>query len=245
VEAQAVKWPWSRLVLILASIAIALCVRDVRAQGTFQNLNFESANNLPTVSPGQTAFVPATNALPGWAVYEGGAQESQVLYNGISLGAPLVTLVGPNTGPPGSGHSALVGNYSATIDDGEGGSGPASAAIGQTAVIPGSARSLTFLASGDIADTAGSLAVTFNGQNLAFVPLAPGPNYEQYGCDISALAGQAGELRFAENPVGIPIGVTYLDDIAFSAQSLPEPGTLALLACGAVMLGQRWWMRKR
>ena len=42
-EAQAVKWPLFTLVLILATIAVALCERGVRAQDTFQNLDFESA----------------------------------------------------------------------------------------------------------------------------------------------------------------------------------------------------------
>src|ERR1700733_11555224 len=36
----------------------------------FQNLNFESAQNLPG-NPGNGVLVPETNALPGWTAYDG------------------------------------------------------------------------------------------------------------------------------------------------------------------------------
>ena len=213
---------------------------EARGQGAFQNLNFESPINLPTPNPtNQPVVVPVGNALPGWTVYQSGIQQSQMFYNGVSLGAPLVTLVGPSTGGngfTGSGHPALAGNYSATVDDGEASEGP-TAAIAQTGFVPGFAKSVQFIASGDVSSVFGFLAVSFNGQNLPLVTLTPGANYDLYGCDISGFAGQTGELRFTENPSTRSAGVTYLDNIAFSNQPVPEPATWALLLCGAGLIG--------
>jgi hypothetical protein len=60
-----------------------------RAQGTFQNLDFEEANVIPIVgSPLYPYDVTVANALPDWTVEYGNIQQSQMTYNEISLGAP-------------------------------------------------------------------------------------------------------------------------------------------------------------
>ena len=231
--------------LLVAVLFAAVCVQG---QGTFQNLNFESANNLPAVTLGQAVFVPVGNAFPGWTVYEGGTQQSQLIYNGVSLGAPLVTLVGTNTGYYYYGTRStplplpLAGNYSASLDNGEGGSG--TAALAQTGFVPGFAKSLQFIAAADVSDSVGYLSVSFNGQNLPLFMLTPGANYDLYGCDISVFAGQTGELRFTENLNTTPIGVAFLDNIAFSNQPVPEPATWLLLVCGAGLIGLARRQRK-
>ena len=48
--------------------------------------------------------------------------------------------------------------------------------------------------------------------------------------DISMFAGQTGELRFA--------GAGLFDDIQFSNQPIPEPGTFCLFGLGALLLGR-------
>src|SRR6266566_5233969 len=75
--------------LLLAAPWLASSVIGL-AQGTFQNLDFESAV-VPVLASDQPAFVPFTNAFPGWIGYSGTNQFSVALYNGYSLGAALVS----------------------------------------------------------------------------------------------------------------------------------------------------------
>jgi hypothetical protein len=225
------------------AVAVLFFALPALAQTNFQNLNFEAATDLPVVSQGNAVLVPVANALPEWTVFEGGAQQSQMFYNGVSLGAPLVTLVGPNSGPPNAPFPPLAGSYSATLDDGEGGDG--TAAIAQTGTVPMQTESLQFLANGDVSDIFGYLSVSFNGQNLPIFTLTTGPNSDLYGCDLSGLAGQTGELQFTENPSTRSAGVTYLDNIIFSPDAIPEPGTWALMLCGAGLFTFGKWKRMR
>ena len=92
-------------------------------------------------------------------------------------------------------------------------------------MIPSNAHSLRFLVFGP------EVVVTFGGQTLSVVPLMSGPNSSTLeAADISAFAGQTGELRFtAPNLAGSPNDV-FLDDISFSPQAIPEPGVFGLLA---------------
>lgn len=223
-------------------LTLWVCIVDLQAQGNFQNLNFESANNLPAVLPFQPAFVPVINALPGWTVFQGTSQETQIGYNGISVGGVAVTLIGTNV--VGSGYKALIGYYSVTLDAGEGsGTGPAnsSASIAQSGLVPDGSASIRFIAAGD----ASSLSVSFMGQNIPYYPLFPVFGSEMYGGDISAFAGQTGTFLFTEAPgVSNPFAISYLDNISFSPNPVPEPETWALLICGAVLVGVVSWSRK-
>lgn len=209
-------------------------------QGTFQNLDFESAFNLPTPNPASSAvFVPFTNALPGWVGYVGTNIQSQAMYNGISLGGALVSLVTSNTSISAIG--VLDGNYTVTLDTGE--YGPPlptwPVAIAQIGALPEDAKSVLFFGAGQLA---GNLIVTFEGQIVPYYELEAGPNYELYGGDISQFAGMTGELRFTEQPNTSPLVIAYLDDISFSPEAIPEPDCGYLAAVGVVVFG--WWRRR-
>ena len=86
------------------------------------------------------------------------------------------------------------------------------------------------------------MQVTFIGQLLTLFLLGTGPNYQIVGADISGFAGQTGELKFLM-PDLTPAGSSssYLDNIQFSTQSIPEPNTLGLFAIGTLFLG--WQLR--
>ena len=70
---------------------------DLRAQGTFQNLNFESAQIPPNTPPGS---LPISQALPGWSGYIGGNPVTTVDYNSIGLGIADIILEGPGSLEP-------------------------------------------------------------------------------------------------------------------------------------------------
>src|SRR5262249_52988002 len=100
-----------------------------------------------------------------------------------------------------------------------------SAAIGQTGQIPTNARSLIFWGY--------STDVSFGGQPLSLIVLSITPNYNIYGADISAFAGQTGQLLFTAQPQTLDI----VDNIQFSSNPVPEPGTLGLFCIGGLLIG--------
>ena len=181
----------------------------------FTNLDFEQ----PILPLNPVNYqVPTTAAMPGWTAYTYGSPASQVGYNAVSLGAAAVSLQGP-----GSLETILQGSYSVELQPATGGP-PGTAAIGQTAQIPGNSLSFTFFA-----QLGSQFQVTFGGQNIPLVEFASTANYDIMGGDISAFAGHTEELRFT--------GGGILDNIQFLTSPVPEPGTLALLGAGAVLLG--------
>jgi hypothetical protein len=107
---------------------------------------------------------------------------------------------------------------------------PGTAAIGQTAQIPESSLSFTFFASSD-----SGFQVTFGGQNIPLVEYESTANYNIWGGDISAFAGESKELLFT--------GGGILDNIIFSTSPVPEPGTGGLILCGAVLFGFGRWRK--
>ena len=203
---------------------------SARAQGPFQNLGFESAS-IPNLNPpDQFVILPIGQALPGWSGFLGTNQATQVFYNGISAGPAEISLVGRNTDI--WSNNVIAGNYTVVLQAGGAGV-QVSAAIAQTGLIPVNSLSIQFGISG-VSGSIGGFDVSFDGQNIPIVPLRSFSNYELYGGDISAFAGQSGELRFTENPTVIaPFGTIYLDEISFSINPVPEPSTWALLVCGA------------
>ena len=233
-----------RRLVLGSTLALGLIASSVAtfAQGTFRNLNFESAT-VPNVPPNLPVLLNASDAVPGWTVYIGTNQSSQVWYNGISAGGAFVSIIDRHTAYVGN--RVISFNFTATLDSGIaffGGTGiPVSAALAETGLIPGFAHSLLFGASGDVS----AMRVTFNGQDLPFVMIGTGPNYQMYGADISSIAGQTGELRFTELPITPPtFPIAFLDAIQFSQFSVPEPTTPALLAVGGLMLAL-WMFRRR
>jgi hypothetical protein len=106
------------------------------------------------------------------------------------------------------------------------------ASIGQTGTIPIGTESLTYWSSG------GALQVTFNGLPIDFLVTGTTANYDIYSADISAYAGETGQLLFTA-PAN---DSALLDNIQFSASPVPEPSVFALTALGGLLLG---FLRRR
>lgn len=205
------------------------------AQGTFINLNFESAKIiLDSSSPYYPYAANASAALPGWTVV-GLISPNDIFYNDVSLGATSVSLQGTNGIFP-----SLDGAFSVNLYGGVP-SSPTGASISQTAIVPLNTVSLCFIAQG-VGSAGGPLLVSLGGQNIPFSAISTGPNYTTYGGDVSAFAGQVEQLTFAA-PQGVNNYWT-IDDIQFSTSPVPEPGTCALILCGAAAFGMNRW-RKR
>ena len=192
---------------------VAVAATSVRAQGTFQNLDFEAAR-LVFLGPG-SPLIATTNALPGWTATFGTSQLSQVSYVGGIFGS--VELLGLSG-------SAIDGSFSAVI----GGDATASASIRQTGLVPTDARSLQFKVkfSGAVPN---EMEVWLGAESLALVPLGAPRGYFLVGADISSFAGQTETLSFSG-------GLFALDDIEFSPQLVPEPSVLALAGAAASLL---------
>jgi hypothetical protein len=196
----------------------------------FTNLNFESAN-VPDVPAGQFGSdVSVTLGMPGWTAAPVTAP-NLIGHNNFSTGGAFVAIQGPQW--PSS--EILQGNYSAYIAGSEF-SGPGSAYIAQTGQIPQNSESVTFFAAAFGAPNA-NFQVTFAGQSIPIIQLGTTANYDIMGGDISAFAGHTGELRFT----ALPNTGGFLDNIQFLTSPVPEPGTLALAAAGAVLFGLRRW----
>ncbi len=206
-------------------------------QGTFRNLNFEEAD-VPDIATGKTGgFVPVTVAIPGWTPYSVSGSSvtalNNVLHNDETIGSSSVALYGPEW----PGFAILEGRYSVLLRSGPAISG-FNVAIGQTGDIPISARSVIFRAA-DYQDGAFiGIQLSFAGNPLPLLRISSTPGYDVLGGDISAFAGQKGEMRFTTVSGG-PItgyGGALLDDIAFSTQSVPEPSIIILLLAGLLFL---------
>jgi len=199
----------------------------------FVNLDFESAN-LPTIPEGQFGgYVSRTNAIPGWTAFTDGNQTTQILQNNLTLGAPGIEILGPDWNLGG----VIQSNYTVVLTAGVGGH---TVSISQTGLIPVSATSILFQASGG--NPGGfTFQVSFGGQYLNYSSISAGSNYTLYGADISAFAGQSGALNFSVASIGSNFGYSYLDAIQFSSSPVPEPGVLGFFALGGVLFGLRRW----
>jgi len=235
-----------------AFLVLLLCTLSAKAQGTFQNLNFESANVAASGVQAYGTFVPIGSALPGWTAYLGTVQVTQVGYNSPANSTASITLLGPNWTSSNAatylGAGIIDGNYSVDLQTGENPLNPSpaqiNASIAQNGVVPAAAESLQFKAF----ETT-PLTVTFNGNALSPIALSSGVGedgvpYTLYGANISAWAGQTGELQFTADFNG-SFNLVVLDDITFSPNSVPEPTMLALILIGGAALAARHWRTKR
>jgi hypothetical protein len=202
-------------------LALVCSVGISCAQGTFQNLDFASANIPAGTAPG--SFVPISAALPGWTGYFGTTQQTSMLYNSLETGSVQLALIGPNSPVPG----LIPGNsYTPVLQAGLGiNNALTSASIAQTGLIPNGTQSILFTAS---APYGAGWSVTIAGENIPVVLDLQQGNYGVYAGNISAFAGQTDELRFTANAGSGPTVNLYLDDIQFSSSPVPEPTTLAL-----------------
>jgi len=203
-----------KTVMILAVTSIFIV--SAHGQG-FENLNFESAQNLPA-NPGLSGtYVSVASALPGWTIFAANTVLSSIYYvsNSFPESVAQVELEG---GPPALGGNLSVGLFSI------------GASISQTGLIPANAESLLFEASFPL-----SLEVTLGGQNLPYSALSGGPNYTVYQANIPpSMDGQMETLTFGLDGPG---GGTLIDDIEFSPQAVPEPSECALIGFGALLFG--------
>ena len=228
--------------LLFGAVLLAVAQSMTRGQGTFQNLDFESASPGPT-SPNTVGFGAA---FPGWNGYVGGVQQATALYNLAALDSSAISIVdrGWSRVVPNSG-GVISGNFTALLQAGTTGPvpTPADTTLSQTGLVPTTAQSLEFKA---YFVGVGVFTVTLGSQQLSLTPLGSGSNYTLYGADIHAVAGQTAELDFtllAEDP-HVNNRYLFLDSIQFSSQPIPEPGVFGLCALGAVLFGWRVHRRR-
>jgi hypothetical protein len=206
----------------------ALFIISAWGQG-FQNLNFESATNLPGGPPIPDGVdVAATNALPGWTAYAGGSALAEINYVSNYFGGVSTSVELEGGSLALSGNNLSVGLYGF-------------ASISQTGLVPEDTESLQFEAQGPGPDDslgASGLEVTLGGQTLSYSALSEGPDYWVYGANIPAdTEGQTEALIFLIQ-LGQSGGV-LLDDIDFSTSPIPEPSECALIGLGSVLFGLR------
>ena len=200
---------------------ITLLRWEGKSQG-FINLNFESANltGYPQTSP-----VPAANAFPGWTV-----NAQYIIYDDASLGGASISIMDANGYPP----YPIQGNYFAFLASGNESDTDFSISLSQTGAIPLGMQSMTFW--GNI----GGLQITFAGQSLAFSETGSTANYNIYTADVSAFAGQSGQLLFS---LPAYVNSATLDNIQFSTSPVPEPSTLCLTVLGGIAFAWRRWQK--
>jgi hypothetical protein len=219
--------------IILLS-AVFTWVQNGHAQG-FVNLNFESAN-VSGFSP-NSSDVPISSALPGWSGFYGSTPVNQVWYDGISLGGTVISVVDTNVSP--SSFDPIQGVYSAYLFGGS----SAAATISQTGLVPTGTKSLQV----EIQSRGTPFDVTLGGQTLNMLPLQTSSAFTLYGANIpNSFAGSSETLSFTSPiPSGVPPNFLEVDDIIFSQNGVPEPGTLTLASCGTILFGCHRWRRKR
>lgn len=202
---------------VIASLSVATAMSISTFGQGFVNLNFESAQNIPSVSNIGEYPVSVANALPGWRIVPNN------IYNLIMYTLDpqyqwdnSVVLVG--------GNLALSGNYSVHFSD--------ESQINQTAMVPGNAASLQFEAfNGSGTPRLTDFYLMLGGQSLSYELLHTGTVFNVYGANIpSYMDGQIETLEFGENGFS-GIG---LDNISFSTASVPEPSEGFLINTGAV-----------
>ena len=154
--------------LIVGFVVALLAALSVEAQGTFQNLDFESANLSPIPSGQYGGEVPLASALPGWHASIGGISATQVLQNNFTLGAASIDILGPNWASVGPG--IIDGNYTVLLQAFYVTEGNVS--LWQNGTVPANAESLQFKAWSFYPN--GALSVSFAGNSLSPVVLSSG-----------------------------------------------------------------------
>jgi hypothetical protein len=219
--------PWVGCLALVLSGALS-----AQAQGTFENLDFESAN---VSSYSSSNYIPTTNAIPGWTAYLGGTPQDYIYYNYETLSDAAVSLQGTN-----GIYQPIQGRFFVLLEATYLAPAAVTAAIGQTGKVPVTAQSLIFWGNTSLSGLASDMEVTFNDQLVSYSAIGSGSDYTIYGANISGFAGDTGQLLFTA------FNNTYaeIDNIQFSSQFVPEPGEFGLSVLGALVLGWRV-LRKR
>jgi hypothetical protein len=206
--------------------ASASSAQGTVGNGTFQDLNF-AAGTLVYNPVGQYNQIEAGPALPGWTASIGGVDQSTILYDVFSGSSASIALYDPTT--PFAG-----GNYTLALIGGAG----YTAALQQTGTIPASANSIqivseTYPLNNPIINSSAGLII--NGQPVSLLPISVQNNGLTYAGDVSQYAGKTVTIEFyVSDPTAL--GSLNLQDIAFSSQGVPEPGTMALACLGGLAL---------
>lgn len=190
----------------------------------FANLDFEDA-------------VPNVDVLPNWD-----STGMLVNFNNVCLGSACVTV----------SETSIEGNYSVFLQGGTStrtGDLPLIGAfISQTGDVPASAKSITLLSL--LPDSPfspiisyESLQVSLGGSDIPLVPLEVTGDVIKLGGNIEAFAGDNTELIISTitPELGGDELWAWVDDIQFSDQRIPEPGSMLLLL-GAVSV---WAISKK
>src|SRR6266487_4335240 len=137
----------SKCKIVLSAVVLScLTVGDSGAQGTFQNLNFESASLVPI--PGDPyGRVQFGSAFTSWTGFVGGIQESSALYNNLFLDSSGISIIDSSFPYP-----ATQGNYAAVLQAGNRlfTTDPADTALAQTGLVPLGTESLQFRVAGGV-----------------------------------------------------------------------------------------------
>lgn len=225
--------PFSHVLMNILHTGLSLAALVVSSQFAsgqdFVNLDFEDTTITAVLINSFSGYYDYIATVPGWtwsptSNFVAVNADTMVSLNNIALDAPAVTLQGANS----SFTPAIQGMYSILL---QGGSSfvPSTSysCIGQTGQIPAAAESLIYWG--------GALQVTFDGHLLTPVAISIFANYTVWGMDISAYAGQTGELRFTKPWLNTNFSDgALLDNIQFSPVPVPEPSALAL--CGVSVL---------
>ena len=230
--------------LSILCLALVCTAAPVRAQGSFQNLGFESA-----VAAGAAGtFVDFSQAFPGWTGYIGAVQTSGAVYDATPISTAQFSIIDRNFSiPAGTPGGVIQGDFTAVVISGVSGVNQTfDSTLEQTSLVPVAAESLQFRAFFNSNGGSGSyFSVTLGGQPLSLAPLEQSANYTLYAADIHSWAGQVADLAFTSHTNlqwYIPASL-YLDSIQFSTQSVPEPAVFALSALGALLVG--WGVLRR
>jgi len=227
------------LTRLFSGLALLLSIVDAAAQGTFQNLDFESAN-LAGYSPVSTQ-IPMADALPHWSAYIFPLPQNYVWYDGVSAGGAAISVIDsklPSYYSPFL--KPIQGNYSVVLFAGM--QNGVSSAISQSGLVPSNTLSLQIkMFCSDVAPV-----ITLGGQTVNKVPLQTFSNYSLYGGDVASLAGQVATLSITEPPPPsgqVPTTDVVLDDIVFSPEMIPEPTFFALFVLATMLSGSRFLVR--
>jgi hypothetical protein len=220
--------------ILVLCLNISCVLTSGQAQGTFRNLDFESARLEPILPGSFGDRVPITDALPFWAGYLGTEQVTEVFQNNLSLGGASIDVLGPYWSYGG----IIDGQYTLVLQPGGyTGGGFADASVAQIGRLPGDAQSIQM----EVLGSSEYFSVSFAGQNIPLLPIGGGTNYTLYAGDISGFAGQTGELRLTGlTTPSRPDNAIFFDGIVFSPHPVPEPTVVGLFALGMLLLGILW-----